>query len=139
MLFRSIERRDILDAQWADNGPGWVAVLLESAEAVLALKPGHFDFDLGVVGLTGPGEAEAMELRAFFPRDGVTMEDPVTGSLIASVAQWMLASGRVRAPYSVRQGTALGRAGRAQVRVDPEGEIWVGGASVTCISGQIEL
>lgn len=139
-----IGRAEILDAQWADNGPGWVAVLLESADAVLALRPGYVDFDLGVVGLTGPGEGEAMEIRAFFPQNGATAEDPVTGSLIASVAQWMAATGRVAAPYRVRQGTVLGRAGRAEVTVEGSGEagrdeIWVGGSAVTCVSGIVEL
>lgn len=134
-----IKRAEIVDAQWVDNGPGWVAVLLESAEAVLALRPGYVDIDLGVVGLTDPGSAEAMEVRAFFPHNGATAEDPVTGSLIASLGQWLLATGRVQAPYRVSQGTALGRAGRAQVSVDAEGAVWVGGEAVTCVSGFVEL
>ncbi|HEV2638807.1 MAG TPA: PhzF family phenazine biosynthesis protein [Actinocrinis sp.] len=140
-----IGRSAIVDSQWADNGPGWVAVLLESADAVLALDPGLVDFDLGVAGLTAPGSAEAVEVRTFFPHNGATTEDPVTGSFIASLSQWLLAGGRVTAPYVVRQGTALGRAGRATVTVDAAtgvdrtGEIWVGGSSVTCVSGHVEL
>ena len=131
-----IPRDQILDAQWADNGPGWMAVLLESAEAVLALEPGFVDFDLGVV---GPGGAEDWELRAFFPVNGATVEDPVTGSLNASVAGWLLETGRATVPYTAAQGTALGRAGRIHVSTDADGTLWVGGGTVTCISGEVAL
>jgi PhzF family phenazine biosynthesis protein len=134
-----IERSDIVDAQWADNGPGWVAVLLPSAEAVLALRPGFMDLDLGVVGPHPPGAPEAFEVRAFFPKDGATTEDPVTGSLNASLAQWLLGSGRATAPYVASQGTALGRSGRVHVEQEPDGTIWVGGGTVTCIAGDVEL
>ena len=131
-----IDRSEILDAAWADNGPGWVAVLLRDADAVLALKPGFVDLDVGVVGLDPEGSPE---LRAFFPKDGSTVEDPVTGSLNASVAEWLLATGRVRAPYVARQGTALGRAGRIHISVDGDGAIWVAGGTVTCVDGTVEL
>ena len=76
-----LERSEILDSQWVDNGPGWVAVLLESAERVLALSPGFADLDLGVVGPHREGEDAAFEVRAFFPKDGTMVEDPVTGRL----------------------------------------------------------
>src|SRR5881628_417093 len=115
---RSIDRSAIVDAAWADNGPGWVAVLLESAVPVLELEPGAVDLDLGIVGPHAAGSAEAWELRAFFPKDGATAEDPVTGSLNASVAMWLLESGRATAPYVARQGTALGRQGRIRVSQD---------------------
>jgi PhzF family phenazine biosynthesis protein len=134
-----IGRSAIVDAQWVDNGPGWVAVLLSSAEAVLALRPGFVDLDLGVVGPHPPGAPEAFEVRAFFPKDGATIEDPVTGSLNASLAQWLLGSGRATAPYVASQGTVLGRCGRVHVARDPDGSIWVGGGTVTCISGDVEL
>jgi PhzF family phenazine biosynthesis protein len=134
-----IDRAEILDAEWADNGPGWVAVLLASAEAVLALRPGFVDLDLGVVGPHPPGSPHAVEVRAFFPKEGATVEDPVTGSLNASLAQWLLRTGRVSAPYVASQGTALGRAGRVHVSSDPDGTIWVGGGTVTCVRGQVEL
>jgi PhzF family phenazine biosynthesis protein len=134
-----INRDDIVDAAWADNGPGWVAVLLESAEAVLALEPGYVDLDLGVVGPYPANAPESFELRAFFPRDGATAEDPVTGSLNASVAQWLISSGRARAPYVASQGTALGRRGRISISRDDDGTIWVGGGTVTCISGEVEI
>jgi PhzF family phenazine biosynthesis protein len=134
-----VGRGEIVDAQWADNGPGWVAVLLADAAAVLALRPSFDDLDIGVVGPHPPGAAEAFEVRAFFPKDGVLVEDPVTGSLNASLAPWLLSTGRATAPYVARQGTALGRAGRVHVARDPDGTIWVGGGTVTCVSGRVEL
>jgi PhzF family phenazine biosynthesis protein len=134
-----IDRAEIVDASWADNGPGWVAVMLPSAEAVLAVKPGPVDLDLGLVGAYPPGSPEAFEVRAFFPKDGVTTEDPVTGSLNASLASWLLNGGYAQAPYVASQGTALGRAGRVYISRDPDGTIWVAGATVTCISGQVDL
>jgi PhzF family phenazine biosynthesis protein len=134
-----IDRTDIVDIAWADNGPGWVAVLLTDAAAVLALQPGATDLDVGVVGPHPPGAEPAFELRAFFPKDGTTVEDPVTGSLNASVAQWLIGSGRATAPYVASQGTALGRAGRVHVSQDGDGAIWVGGGTVTCVDGAVEL
>jgi PhzF family phenazine biosynthesis protein len=134
-----IARDEIVDAAWADNGPGWVALLLADADAVLALEPGPIgDLDIGVVGPQPPGAETAFELRAFFPKDGATVEDPVTGSLNASVAQWLLGSGRATAPYVASQGTALGRAGRVHITQDDQG-VWVGGGAVTCVSGDVEL
>jgi PhzF family phenazine biosynthesis protein len=135
----AIEREQILDAEWADNGPGWVAVMLEDAEAVLAMRPGFVDLDLGVVGPYPPGSPEAFEVRAFFPKDGTTVEDPVTGSLNAAIAPWLLRSGRAQAPYVVSQGTVLGRRGRVHVSRDGDGTVWVGGATVTCVVGQVDL
>ena len=134
-----IDRADIVDASWADNGPGWVAVLLASAEAVLAVRPGLTDLDLGLAGPYPPGSPEAFEVRAFFPSNGVTTEDPVTGSLNASLAAWLLRTGRAQAPYVASQGTALGRAGRVHISADPDGAIWVAGATVTCIKGKVDL
>ncbi len=134
-----IDRAAIVDAQWVDNGPGWVAVLLAGAEEVLAVRPGAVDLDVGVVGPAAPGSPEAFEVRAFFEKDGSTVEDPVTGSLNASLAGWLLATGRARAPYVARQGTALGRAGRVHVTTDADGAIWVGGGTVTCVRGEVEL
>jgi PhzF family phenazine biosynthesis protein len=129
----------IVDTQWADNGPGWVAVLLESADAVLALRPGFSELDLGVVGPLPEGSGESFEVRAFFPKDGAVTEDPVTGSLNASLAEWLLRSGRAKAPYVARQGTVLGRAGRVHISRDPDDTIWVGGGTVTCIGGEVAL
>jgi PhzF family phenazine biosynthesis protein len=135
----NIERTAIVAAEWADNGPGWVAVMLESAEAVLAVRPGFVDLDLGLVGPYGAGSPAAFELRAFFPKDGATAEDPVTGSLNASVAQWLVGTGRATAPYVASQGGALGRSGRIHISADRDGQIWVGGGTITCVRGEVEL
>jgi len=135
----NLGRADIVDAQWADNGPGWVAVLLASAEAVLAVRPGDIDLEIGVAGPYPAGSPEAFEVRAFVVNDGATGEDPVTGSLNASLAQWLLDSGRATAPYVASQGTVLGRRGRVYVSRDGEGQIWVSGGTVTCIAGTVEL
>jgi len=134
----NIARADIVDIAWADNGPGWVAVLLASAEAVLAVQPGVVDLDVGVVGPYPSGSPEAVEVRAFSPQV-TSVEDPVTGSLNASLGQWLLASGRVTAPYVASQGTALGRRGRVHVSRDADGQVWVGGGTITCVSGTVEL
>jgi PhzF family phenazine biosynthesis protein len=134
-----IQRQDIVDAEWADNGPGWVAVLLADADAVLALRPGAVDMDIGVAGPYPAGSPQRFEVRAFFPKDGATVEDPVTGSLNASLAQRLLRTGRATAPYIASQGTALGRAGRVHISQDEQGAVWVGGGTVTCVAGHVEL
>lgn len=150
----AIDVGEVVGAQWADNGPGWLAIMLESAEAVLALQPdfGAGDgYDIGVVGpypvgvvghtkigAVGPtGGDPAIEVRAFFRAGGTAAEDPVTGSLNAALAQWLLADGTLSAPYVAAQGTALGRAGRVHVDQSDD-EIWVGGDAVTCIDGTID-
>jgi PhzF family phenazine biosynthesis protein len=128
-------------AQWVDNGPGWVAALLGSRSEVLALKHDASvlpDQSLGVVApwdVARDGSEVQFEVRAFMGRGG---EDPVTGSLNASLAQWLIGSGRAPARYVAAQGTVLGRAGR--VHVTQEGEAtWVGGDVATCIAGTITL
>jgi PhzF family phenazine biosynthesis protein len=126
-------------ARWVDNGPGWVALLLDSADAVLALRPGAVDLDVGVVGPHPPGSPDAVEVRAFFPVAGATVEDPVTGSLNAGLAGWLLEQGYAVAPYTARQGTALGRAGRVHVDVGADGTVWTGGATRTVVSGSVTL
>lgn len=134
------ERDAIVDAQWADNGPGWVAVMLDSADAVLALEPERRHprrIDIGVVGPYPAGSPAAFELRAFFyDHLGNLVEDPVTGSLNASVAQWLLGTNRVAAPYRASQGTRLGRQGRISVTQDAENTVWIGGRTRTIFSGQ---
>jgi len=132
----NIARDDIADIAWADNGPGWVAVLLASAEAVLAIRPGVVDLDIGVAGRYPDGSPEAVEVRAFSPKI-TSVEDPVTGSLNASLGQWLLATGRLTAPYVASQGTAMGRRGRVHVSCE-DGQVWVGGGTVTCVSGTVE-
>lgn len=134
-----IERGDILDAEWADNGPGWLAVLLGSVDEVLAVRAAPTGLDIGVVGLYPPGSPEAVEVRAFFPKDGATAEDPVTGSLNASLGQWLIGTGRVTAPYVARQGTVLGRSGRVHISTDDDGTVWVGGGTVTSVTGEVDL
>jgi PhzF family phenazine biosynthesis protein len=135
-----IDPSEIADTQWVDNGPGWVAVLLRDAETVLALEPGDLgDLKIGAVGPRPSGHDAQFEVRAFFPVDGATREDPVTGSLNASLAGWLLTSGRATAPYTAAQGTALHRRGRVHISVDGDGAIWVAGATRTAIVGTVEL
>jgi PhzF family phenazine biosynthesis protein len=138
-----IDRSAIVDSQWADNGPGWVAVMLASAEAVLALEPvGRWPrhVDIGVVGPHPADSPIAYELRAFFPdQNGTMLEDPVTGSLNASVAQWLYATGRISGPYRAAQGTRLGRRGRIGIDRDAAGQVWVAGATRTLFSGHSQV
>ena len=137
--FLGIPLSNIVDSQWVDNGPGWVAVLLKSAEEVLALNPRREyprRIDVGVVAPYPAGNPIALELRAFFTDpNGNVLEDPVTGSLNASVAQWLLSSGRVSAPYVASQGTRLDRTGRIYISQDEGGSVWVGGKATTLFSG----
>lgn len=137
-----IDRAQIVEAAWADNGPGWVAVMLPSADAVLKLNPALDEprrVDIGVVGPYPPGSAAAFELRAFFTdHNGSLREDPVTGSLNASVAQWLLGSGRTKAPYIAAQGTRLGCSGRIFISQDANG-VWVGGNTTTLFEGHCNV
>jgi len=134
-----IDVSDVVDAQWVDNGPGWVAVMLASAEAVRAVQPERSHptrIDIGVVGLYPPGSPAAYEVRALFSDPfGGLVEDPVTGSLNASVAQWLIDSGRATAPYLATQGGCVGRNGLVHVDRDPDGQIWIGGNTQTRFSG----
>lgn len=127
----------LLDTSWLVNGPQWIGVLLESAEQVLDLNVDYAaleDLKVGVIGPHSGGEAD-FEVRTFIPGDAAA-EDPVTGSFNAGAAQWLIGSGRAPARYVAAQGTALGRAGRIHVE-SLDGDIWVGGASVTCIDGTV--
>ncbi|WP_423463328.1 PhzF family phenazine biosynthesis protein [Promicromonospora sp. MS192] len=145
-----IEPADVVRSAWVDNGPGWVAVQLRDAAAVLALEPDHVamgDLKVGVVGAypVGDGDhggpqaadAPAVEVRAFAPSLG-DGEDPVTGSLNAGLGQW-LAGDVLPASYVAAQGTVLRRAGRVHVEKLPDGAVWVGGDTVTTIAGQVGL
>jgi PhzF family phenazine biosynthesis protein len=141
VLALGISNSDILDHQWVDNGPGWAAVLLKDADQVLRLKPKFQDDSelmFGVVGAYPAGSEKAFELRAFAPKIGV-FEDPVTGSLNASVAQWLFRSGLASGSYLAGQGKCLGRNGEILLSQDSSGEVWVGGSTVTCIHGVIQL
>ena len=135
-----IERPRILAAEWVDNGPEWIAILLASADAVLALRPGPIDFDLGVVGPVSGRLAGGLRGARVLPEGrSRRVEDPVTGSLNASLAQWLLGSGR--ATRAVRREPGHGaRARRSRAHLGRcRGDVWVGGGTVTCISGTVEL
>ncbi|MGE5048549.1 MAG: PhzF family phenazine biosynthesis protein [Deltaproteobacteria bacterium] len=137
-----VSRGDIVDHAWCNNGPNWCAVMLKSAAQVLALRPDGevlAGMDVGVVGARGKGDECAFEVRAFFPGNNGITEDPVTGSLNAALAQWMIGAGHAPQSYVVSQGTALGRAGRVHVQRDAKGDVWIGGATVTCVDGQVRL
>ena len=149
-----VARADIVAHSWCDNGPGWRGVMLGSAAQVLALRPDAAvlaGLEIGVVGArakvgvvgahdTPPAPDEpAFEVRAFFPTQQGLVEDPVTGSLNAALAQWLIGAGLAPARYVAAQGTALDRAGRVHIERAEDGTVWVGGASVTCIEGTVRL
>lgn len=167
-----LQAHQIIAAQLLDNGPVWLALLLDSAQAVLALTPDHgalkaLGQKVGVVHVqTRPAAAAALiarsnrEARAFGPRSTMpdvptedspevevrafaapigVQEDPVTGSLNASLAQWLIADGHAPKTYIASQGTCLGRAGRVHIEQDTNGQVWVGGDCVTCIDGNVQL
>ena len=138
-----IEPADVIDAAWIDNGPGWLGIRLASADAVLALTPAASWPERLAVGVVGPypaGHETAFEVRAFFTDHlGTVREDPVTGSLNASVGQWLYASGVADAPYVASQGTRLDRLGRVHVSRDATGQVWVGGSVRTHVAGPLTL
>jgi PhzF family phenazine biosynthesis protein len=129
----------IVRHQWVDNGPNWCAVMLRSARQVLALKPDWAalkPLKLGVMGPHDPGHDAAFEVRAFVGIGGY--EDPVTGSLNAGLAQWLMREGLAPTAYVAAQGTALQRAGRVHLRMDQD-QVWVGGDVVDVIQGELSL
>lgn len=144
-----LPRSDIIAHAWCDNGPNWRGVMLASAAQVLALRPdGQLlaGLDIGVVGPRGKvgvvgaqasDQDTQFEVRAFFPGNQGLTEDPVTGSLNAALAQWLIGAGLAPEHYIAAQGTALARAGRVHIDRETDGTIWVGGGSVTCIDGQV--
>ncbi len=135
-----IELGAIRASQWVDNGPGWVAVMLATRDAVLALQPDYaamLPLELGVIAPCPSGHDAQFEVRAFIPGAGVN-EDPVTGSLNAGLAQWLIGAGLAPPSYVAAQGTALGRAGR--VFIEQRGaDVWVGGGCVAVIEGSVTL
>ena len=135
-----VERGAIVRHQWVDNGPGWCAVMLGSAEAVLAIRPDFAalgDLRLGVIGPHPEGGEAQFEVRAFVPGLGVP-EDPVTGSLNAGLARWLIDAGVADHRYVVSQGTRLQRRGR--VYVDKAGsDIWIGGYACIRVEGSLRL
>jgi PhzF family phenazine biosynthesis protein len=163
-----LQTAQILAAQLLDNGPVWLGLLLGSAEAVLQLTPDHpalkqLDLKVGVAAVYPPPQASLLiaranrearafdtaakpgisappdlEVRAFAAAIGIN-EDPVTGSLNASLAQWLIADGHLPARYLAAQGVCLGRAGQVHIERDARGQVWVGGETVTCVDGQVML
>jgi PhzF family phenazine biosynthesis protein len=137
-----LQPEDILSDQWIDNGPGWCALMLRSADCVRGLQPdmaalSALQAKLGIIGAQAPGQDTLFEVRGFVPTLGVG-EDPVTGSLNAGLAQWLIGAGLAPSRYVVSQGTVLGRDGR--VHVDQMGEtIWIGGDIAACVDGQVVL
>lgn len=139
-----IDRSTVVSASWVDNGPGWVGLLLGDADAVLALEPdvsrdtGNGPLDIGVVGKYPAGSARAVEVRGFFSDDmGRLREDPVTGSLNASMAQWLVGEGILPGSYVAGQGTRVGRRGRVVVETDDVGGVWIGGRVSDVVTGHI--
>lgn len=136
-----ISVRDVVHSNWIDNGPGWIGLVLRSAETVLAVRPDLValgELRVGIIGAHRPDGPADFEVRAFEPSLAVG-EDPVTGSLNAGFATWMIGAGLAPASFTVRQGTALGRRGDVHISTDPDGTIWVGGASTTLIHGSLDL
>lgn len=131
----------VADVWWLDNGPGWLGLRLRSADDVLSIQPDAAlmgDLKIGVIGPHAPGGPADFEVRAFAGSVGVA-EDPVTGSLNAGFARWLVRSGVAPASYVARQGTALGRDGRVHIDTDADGEQWVGGQCRTLIAGSLSL
>jgi PhzF family phenazine biosynthesis protein len=128
-------------AQWADNGPGWMALLLDDAETVLGLRVDATALKaVGNLGVIGPYLTKTdadFEVRAFVASDGID-EDPVTGSLNASIAQWLIPAGLAPETYVAAQGTVLQRRGRVRI-ARRDNEIWVGGSTVVGITGTVDL
>ena len=136
-----VARQDIVHHAWCNNGPQWRGVMLGTAEQVLALKPDPEvlqGLDIGVVAPLSKGDAQ-FEVRAFFPGNNGLAEDPVTGSLNAAIGQWLIEAGLAPNSYVASQGACLARAGRVYVHRDAQNQVWVGGESVTCIQGSVQL
>jgi PhzF family phenazine biosynthesis protein len=134
-----VDARAFIGARWLVNGPEWAVVMLRTRDELLALDPDFGAFgDLAVGALApAPDGDTAFEVRAFAPALGVP-EDPVTGSLQAGIAQWLIGEGLAPSRYLAAQGTAMGRAGRVHVERDGP-DIWIGGDVVVCIEGRVTL
>ncbi len=136
-----VDRSRVVAAQWLRNGPNWLTLLLDSAAAVLEARMAaahirHFD-EIGLVGAHAGGHDTAFEVRGFVGGEA-PYEDPVTGSLNAGIAEWLMAIGRAPDRYVAAQGTRMQRAGRVHV-VRDGGTLWIGGDAVTCVSGELVL
>lgn len=159
-----LQAQQITAAQLLDNGPVWLGLLLDDADTVLTLKPDHrmlreLGQKVGVAGIWSTDDSPALivrsnrearafarteeapagiEVRVFAAPVGIE-EDPVTGSFNASLAQWLIADGQMPERYVAAQGQTLGRSGRVHVTRDADGQVWVGGSSVTCIDGTVAI
>jgi PhzF family phenazine biosynthesis protein len=132
-----IDRSHVVDHQWVDNGPGWAVVRLATAQEVLALEPDFSQLPnamIGAIGAHPDGSPHAFEMRTFAPGAGIA-EDPICGSMNAGVAQWLIRTGGAPAGYRVSQGRRLARAGDITITAEPDGTIWVGGATNTLFHG----
>ena len=138
-----LEPDDIRRSAWLDNGPRWFCLWLRSAERVLSVEPDHaalkrLGVNVGMAGPHAPGVAAAIEVRFFGSALNVP-EDPVTGSLNASLAQWLIGHGVLPAQYVAAQGARLGRAGLVHIQRDPAGQVWVGGEVQSLIKGTLDI
>lgn len=131
--YLGIEESDVIESAWVDNGPGWSALQIDNVETVRSLKPvGDAPFKIGVVGMCDERAEAAYEVRAFT----LGYEDPVTGSLNGSIAQWMRSRNVVPDRYVATQGSQLGRDGLIQIHDDGE-HIWVGGHVGIRVKGEV--
>jgi PhzF family phenazine biosynthesis protein len=140
-----ISRERVVRSSWIDNGPGWLGVQLATADEVLDLRPDFVamrGLEIGVIGAHDEARRAELgadyEVRAFCPGFSIP-EDPVTGSLNAGFALWLIRAGHVPSDFVTRQGTALGRNGRVRIESDADGDIWVGGTSRTLVGGTLTL
>ncbi len=129
---------DALEAcEWVDNGPGWIGARVADLDALYALTPRASALKIGVAAPAADGSA--YHVRAFTRGAGGVVEDPVTGSLNASVAQWWVGRGWATPPYPVRQGRAVGADGVVEITRDDAGALWVGGAVRLVIRGTVDV
>ncbi|WP_458115720.1 PhzF family phenazine biosynthesis protein [Arthrobacter sp. D2-10] len=136
-----IREDQVLSHQWVDNGPGWAVIRLRTAQEVLDLEPDLSQIPTAMIGAIGAypeGSEHAYEMRTFAPAVGI-VEDPVCGSMNASVGQWLIGTGAVPSTYRVSQGSRLGRAGDITITADDDGTVWVGGATTTCFRGTAKI
>jgi PhzF family phenazine biosynthesis protein len=131
----SLDESEIRAMAWVDTGPGWLGVLIDDPDRLLALRCAPIDQFIGVAAIRAGGE---LEVRAFYPVRGAMVEDPVCGSLNAGLARWLPTIDALQLPYVARQGAALGRDGRLSISREGD-EIWVAGATTTLIEGTLRL
>ncbi len=162
-----IQSSQITASQLLDNGSNWCGLLLDSVDTVLEINANYIEIQnigikIGVAAMYVNSTATQLiakssrEARAFSPTTKSTSneeeqpdievraftlkgEDPVTGGLNASLAQWLIADGFLPKKYLASQGICLERAGRVRVERDLSGQVWVGGEAVTCIEGSVNL